>query len=295
MTMFENFTQRQITTSEAVINLRHAGDGPPVLLLHGHPQTHVMWHRVAPRLAQTYTVVCADLRGYGDSSKPPTTPDHEPYSKRAMARDQVEVMQALGFERFAVVGHDRGGRCAYRMALDHPDRIAALSVLDILPTAEHFRRTDMSFAMGYWHWFFLAQPYDLPERLISGDPDAFYLRRGKHMFDEAALAEYRRCFTDPATIHAMCEDYRAGAGIDMRLDESDQKAGRRIACPVQALWGLKGPIDRWYDVCEVWRGWANDVEGQGIECGHYLAEEAPEETLAALEPFLAKALERISL
>ena len=285
--MFENFTQRQIATSEAVINLRHAGDGPPVLLLHGHPQTHVMWHRVAPRLAQTYTVVCADLRGYGDSSKPPTTPDHEPYSKRAMARDQVEVMQALGFERFAVVGHDRGGRCAYRMALDHPDRIAALSVLDILPTAEHFRRTDMSFAMGYWHWFFLAQPYDLPERLIMGDPDAFYLRRGKHMFDEAALAEYRRCFTDPATIHAMCEDYRAGAGIDMRLDESDQKAGRRIACPVQALWGLKGPIDRWYDVCEVWRGWANDVEGQGIDCGHYLAEEAPEEVLIWLGRFLS--------
>jgi haloacetate dehalogenase len=295
MTMFENFTQRQITTPEAIINLRHAGDGPPVLLLHGHPQTHVMWHRVAPRLAQNYTVVCADLRGYGDSSKPATTPDHEPYSKRAMARDQIEVMQALGFERFAVVGHDRGGRCAYRMALDHPERIAALSVLDILPTAEHFGRTDMSFAMGYWHWFFLAQPYDLPERLISGDPEAFYLRRGRHMFDEEALAEYRRCFTDPATIHAMCEDYRAGASIDLQLDESDRKAGCRIACPVQALWGLKGPIDRWYDVCNIWRGWAHDVEGQGIDCGHYLAEEAPDETLAALEPFLAKSFERISL
>ena len=169
----------------------------------------------------------------------PTTDDHEPYSKRAMARDQVEVMQALGFERFAVVGHDRGGRCAYRMALDHPERIAALSVLDIIPTAEHFQRTDMAFAMGYWHWFFLAQPHPLPERLIASDPDAFYLRRGRSMFDDEALAEYRRCFTDPDTIHAMCEDYRAGATIDMRLDEEDQKAGRRIACPVQALWGLQ--------------------------------------------------------
>lgn len=293
--MFDGFIHRQLTTSEAVINLRLKGDGPPVLLLHGHPQTHVMWHRIAPQLAQSYTVVCADLRGYGDSSKPTTTSDHEPYSKRAMARDQVEVMQALGFERFAVVGHDRGGRCAYRMALDHPERIIALSVLDILPTAEHFQRTDMAFAMGYWHWFFLAQPYDLPERLIAGDPDAFYLRRGRSMFEDAALAEYRRCFTDPATIHAMCEDYRAGATIDMRLDQLDQKAGRRIACPVLALWGLKNGLERWYDVCAVWRDWADDVQGHGIDCGHYLAEEAPDATLAALEPFLAQAFERISL
>jgi haloacetate dehalogenase len=198
-------------------------------------------------------------------------------------------MQALGFDRFAVVGHDRGGRCAYRMALDHPDRIVALSVLDILPTAEHFRRTDMAFAMGYWHWFFLAQPHPLPERLIGADPDAFYLRRGRSMFDEAALAEYRRCFTDPDTIHAMCEDYRAGATLDMQFDEADQRAGRRIACPVQALWGRRNGLDRWYDVLAVWRDWADDVEGHGIDCGHYLAEEAPEETLAALLPFLAKA------
>jgi len=293
--MFEGFVHKQVATREAVINLRHAGDGPPVLLLHGHPQTHVMWHRIAPRLARTYTVVCADLRGYGDSSKPATTPDHEPYSKRAMARDQVEVMVSLGFERFAVVGHDRGGRCAYRMALDRPERIVSLSVLDILPTAEHFRRTDMAFAMGYWHWFFLAQPYDLPERLIAGDPDAFYLRRGRSIFDPAALDEYRRCFTNPETIHAMCEDYRAGASIDMKLDENDLKAGRRIACPVQALWGLKNGLERWYDVLDVWRAWADDVQGHGIDCGHYLAEEAPDETLAALEAFLAKAFARVSL
>ncbi|MCB8823015.1 alpha/beta fold hydrolase [Microvirga rosea] len=293
--MLEGFTHRQITTTEAVINLRYGGEGPPVLLLHGHPQTHVMWHLVAPRLAENYTVVCADLRGYGDSSKPLTTPDHEPYSKRAMARDLVEVMQILGFERFAVVGHDRGGRCAYRMALDHPQRIAALSVLDIIPTAEHFERTDMAFAMGYWHWFFLAQPYDLPERLIAGDPEAFYLRRGRGMFDERALAEYRRCFTDPNTIHAMCEDYRAGATIDTRLDQEDRKSGRRIQCPVQALWGKKNGLDRWYDVLEVWRDWADHVEGHSIDCGHYLAEEAPEETLAALEAFLSRARNERSL
>jgi haloacetate dehalogenase len=287
--MFEGFTHTTITTPEATITLRHKGEGPPVLLLHGHPQTHVMWHHVAPRLAEDYTVVCADLRGYGDSSKPSTTPDHEPYSKRAMARDQVAVMQALGFERFAVIGHDRGGRCAYRIALDHPERVTALSVLDILPTYEHFDRTDMAFAMGYWHWFFLAQPYDLPERLISADPDAFYVRRGKWMFTPDALAEYQRAFRNPETIHAMCEDYRAGATIDMQLDEADKKAGRRIACPVQVLWGKKNGLERWYDVPAVWREWADQVEGHGIDCGHYLAEEAPDETYAALKGFLDKA------
>ena len=249
-----------------------------------------MWHRIAPKLAETYTVVCPDLRGYGDSSKPATTPDHAPYSKRAMAKDQVEVMQALGFDRFAVVGHDRGGRCAYRMALDFPERVAALCVLDILPTGEHFWRTDKDFALGYWHWFFLAQPYDLPERLISADPDAFYMRRGRTMFAEEALAEYRRAFTDPATIHAMCEDYRAAATIDLALDEADRDAGRRIACPVLALWSKEGGMNRWYDVLAVWRDWADDVEGRAIDCGHYLAEEKPAETLAALLPFLKRAM-----
>jgi haloacetate dehalogenase len=287
--MFGGFTFTKIATSGATIALRHAGSGPPVLLLHGHPQTHVMWHRIAPALAAEFTVVCADLRGYGDSSKPPTSDNHEPYSKRAMAQDCVEVMQALGFDRFAVVGHDRGGRCAYRMALDYPDRVTALSVLDILPTSEHFGRTEAEFALGYWHWFFLAQPHPLPERLIAGDPDVFYLRRGRHMFDPAALAEYRRCFSDPATIHAMCEDYRAGAGIDRVLDEADRQAGRRIACPVQALWANTGILPRLYDVLGVWRDWAGDVQGHGIDCGHYLAEEAPEATLAALRPFLAGA------
>jgi haloacetate dehalogenase len=284
--VFEGFTLTTIETSEARIVVRHGGSGPPVLLLHGHPQTHVMWHLVAPRLAEDFTVVCCDLRGYGDSSKPAGGADHAAYSKRAMARDQMKVMGKLGFERFAVVGHDRGARVAYRMALDHPERVTALSVLDILPTHEHFHRTDMAFAMGYWHWFFLAQPFDLPERLIASDPDAFYLRRGTEMFDPEALEAYRRAFRDPATIHAMCEDYRAGAGIDMGLDAGDKAAGNRITCPVQALWGRRNGLDRWYDVLAVWREWAREVEGHSIDCGHYLAEEAPDETYAALKSFL---------
>ena len=263
--MFEGFAHRFIETPEARICVRHGGSGPPVLLLHGHPQTHVMWHRMAPALAERHTVVCTDLRGYGDSSKPPSDPAHETYSKRAMARDQVAVMQALGFPRFAVVGHDRGGRCAYRMALDRPECVTRLAVLDIVPTGEAFDRADMAFGLGYWHWFFLAQPEPVPEQMIAADPEAFYLRRGDAMFDPAALAEYRRCFRDPATIHAMCEDYRAGASIDTALDRADRAAGRRIACPVLALWGARGFLPRWYDVLAVWRDWA--VQADGMEIG----------------------------
>jgi haloacetate dehalogenase len=284
--MFDGFTRACIAGDGVEIALRHGGSGPPLLLLHGHPQTHVMWHRIAPRLAESYTVICPDLRGYGDSGKPDGGADHAAYSKRAMVRDAIAVMRALGFERFAVVGHDRGGRVAYRLALDHPERIAALSVLDIVPTGEHFRRADTAFAMGYFHWFFLAQPAPLPENLIAGDPDAFYLRRGRDLFAPEALAEYRRCYTDPATIHAMCEDYRAAFTVDYPLDEVDRQAGRRIACPVLALWGAKGPMGNWYDVLGIWRDWALDVRGGALDCGHYLAEEAPDETLSWLLPFL---------
>jgi len=286
--MFDGFELSTIEAGEegVAIRVRCGGSGPPLLLLHGHPQMHAMWHRIAPRLARDFTVVAADLRGYGDSAKPPTTPDHAPYSKRAMARDQVAVMRAFGFERFHVAGHNRGGRVAYRMALDHPERVLKLAVLDILPTWEHFRRTDSAFALGYWHWFFLAQPHDLPERLIASDPDAFYLRRGTSMFAPEALAEYRRCFRDPATIHAMCEDYRAGATIDSAIDEADHAAGRRIACPVLALWGRRGFVGGHYDVPAIWRDWtAGPVEGQAIDCGHYLPEEAPDETYRALRAF----------
>ena len=284
--MFEGFTLTTIETGETSIRVCHGGSGPPLLLLHGHPQTHAMWHLVAPRLAQDFTVVAPDLRGYGDSGKPPTTPDHAPYAKRAMARDQVAVMHQLGFEQFAVAGHDRGGRCAYRLALDHPERVRRLAVLDIVPTSEAFRRTDMAFALTYWHWFFLAQPADLPERLIQADPEAFYLRRGGHLFAPEALAEYRRCFHDPATIHAMCEDYRAGATIDFALDEAD-RGTRRIACPVLVLWGRRGQLESAYDVLAVWRDWADDVRGRALDCGHFLPEEAPDETYAELHRFFA--------
>jgi haloacetate dehalogenase len=288
--LFEGFVERAIDTGETAIHLRLGGAGAPLLLLHGHPQTHAIWHRMAPVLAREFTLIAADLRGYGDSGKPPTAPDHAPYSKRAMARDMVAVMRALGFERFFVAGHDRGGRVAYRMALDHPSRVAKLAVLDIVPTGEMYRRADMSFALGYWHWFFLPQPFDFPERLIGADPDRFYLERhaGRDLagiFAPEALAEYRRCWRDPATIHAMCEDYRAGATIDFRIDEEDRLAGRRIRCPLLALWGAKGRMGDWYDVRAIWRDWAEEVEVRPIDCGHYIPEEAPAETAEALIAF----------
>ena len=284
--MFDGFTLRMIDTGAVTIRTRIGGSGPPLLLLHGHPQTHLMWHAVAPRLARDFTVVAADLTGYGDSGKPPTTADHAPYSKRAMARDQIAVMRQLGFARFAVAGHDRGGRVAYRMALDHPDVVTKLAVLDIIPTGEAFGRSDMRFGLGYFHWFFLAQPFDLPERLIGADPDYYYWDRhdDRDFFAPEALADYRRCTRDPATIHAMCEDYRAGATIDCALDEAD-RGTRRIACPVLALWGGKGALAAWYDVLAIWRDWADDVRGGALDSGHYLAEEAPDATSAALHAF----------
>ena len=285
--MFEGFTLAMIDTGEATLRVRHGGSGPPLLLLHGHPQTHFMWHKLAPRLAQHFSVVMADLRGYGASSKPPTAPDHAPYSKRAMARDMVALMRQLGFEQFFVAGHDRGGRCAYRMALDYPERVRKLAVLDIIPTFEAYRRTDMRFALGYWHWFFLAQPAPLPESMIGANPDNYYFRGTRDLFAPEALADYLRCVHNPATIHAMCEDYRAGATIDYALDEADY-GHRRIACPLLALWGRRGPLDAWYDVPAIWRDWADDVRGLAIDSGHYLAEEAPDATYAALAAFFGE-------
>jgi haloacetate dehalogenase len=232
-------------------------------------------------------VVVPDLRGYGDSSKPPTTPDHEPYSKRAMARDQIALMQHFGYQRFSIAGHDRGGRVAYRLALDHPERVERLAVLDIIPTGEAFRRAGMAFGLGYWHWFFLAQPHPLPERLLGADPDAYYFpRRDEPWLDPEALADYLRCVHNPDTIHAMCEDYRAGASYDFQLDEAD-RGKRRISCPLLALWGRHGRLEGWYDVASVWRDWADDVRGRALNCGHYLPEEAPEETYAELRNFFA--------
>ena len=288
--MFEGFETRRIETAGAEIHLSLGGWGPPLLLLHGYPQSHVMWHKVAPALAERFTVVAADLRGYGDSSKPPGGEKHENYSKRAMARDQVEVMAALGFERFSVVGHDRGARVTHRLALDHPARVEKAAVLDIAPTYTMYQRADRDFATAYYHWFFLIQPFDLPERLIGADPD-YYLEwkigawgRTENAFGPAALAEYKRCFGDPATIHASCEDYRAAAGIDLAHDAAD--LDRKVACPLLVLWGAKGVVARSYDVLALWRERAVEVGGRALDCGHYLPEEAPEETLSELLAFL---------
>lgn len=290
--MFEGFTQEIVNVGGIPIRLLHGGSGPPVLLLHGNPQTLFMWHKVARGLAREFTVVAADLRGYGDSGKPPTAPDHGPYSKRAMAADQVGVMAHLGFDEFFVAGHDRGGRVAYRMAFDYPERVKKLAVLDIVPTLHAFTRADAKFGLGYYHWFFLAQPFDLPERLIGADPDYFWRRhttRGPKppdFFAPEALADYLRCFRKPETIHGICEDYRAAATIDLVYDIEDF-GNRKIECPVLALWGRKGKLDSWYDVLAVWRDWATDVRGRAVDCGHYLAEEAPEETYRELREFFA--------
>lgn len=289
--MFEGFELSMIDTGEVSIRIRKGGKGPPLLLLHGHPQTHCIWHRIAPRLAERFTVVAADLRGYGDSSKPASRPDHAPYSKRAMAADQVAVMERLGFERFFVAGHDRGGRCAYRMALDFPDRVAKLALLDVVPTSTAFARADMAFGLGYYHWFFLAQPHDLPERLIGADPDYFWHWHTKGaartLFAPEATEDYLRCYRNPATIHAICEDYRAQATIDLAHEQAD-RGRRRIACPLLVLWGRKGSLDAWYDVPGVWREWADDVSGRAVDSGHYLPEEAPEEVYGALRDFFAQ-------
>jgi len=287
--VFEGFELDRIDTGEATLRVRRGGSGPPLLLLHGHPQTHVMWHLVAPRLAEGHTVVAPDLRGYGESSKPPTRPDHEPYSKRAMARDAVALMRALGFDRFAVAGHDRGARVAYRLALDHAELVEKLAVLDVIPTGETWRRADRRFMLSWWHWAFLAQPAPLPETLIGADPDGYYFGGDRALFHPDALADYLRCARDPETINAMCEDYRAGATYDFELDEADRAAGRRIACPVLVLWGGRNDLEEIFgDPLAIWRGWAKKVRGRALDCGHYLPEEAPDETVAELRAFFAE-------
>ncbi|MCC5984622.1 MAG: alpha/beta hydrolase [Rhodobacteraceae bacterium] len=293
--MFDGFTAHRITTADGIeIFARSAGSGPPVLLLHGYPQTHACWHRVAPGLvASGFTVVASDLRGYGRSAKPPDSADHAPYAKRAMAADQVALMAALGHGRFMVAGHDRGGRVALRMARDHPDAVARLAVLDIAPTDQMYAATDMEFATAYYHWFFLIQPAPLPERLIGADP-AFFLRaKLGHwsrstgpVFDEAAVSDYLRAFADPACIAASCADYRAAASIDLDHDAAD--ADRKLDMPVLALWGADGFVARKFDVPACWRKVARDVRAHAVPHGHFLPEEAPAETLAALRDFFTE-------
>lgn len=294
MTMFEGFDDRKTPLSTGVaVHVRIGGKGPPVLLLHGYPQTSACWHAVAPRLvAAGFTVVAPDLRGYGASDKPPSTADHATYSKRAMAQDQVELMRLLGYPRFSVAGHDRGGRVAHRLALDHPSAVERLAVLDIAPTMTMYASTDREFATGYYHWFFLIQPAPLPETLIGANPD-FYLRAkleawgksGIDVFSPEAIEEYCRSFRDPACVAATCEDYRAAAGIDLVHDVADKD--RRVASPLLALWGTKGLVGRRYDVVATWREKAVFVSGQGFPVGHFLPEEAPQQTAEALAAFFA--------
>jgi haloacetate dehalogenase len=289
-TFFPGFTKRDIDADGVRIHLEMGGSGPPLLLLHGHPQTHVTWHKIAPGLAEHFTVVATDLRGYGDSAKPEGGERHINYSKRAMAADQVRVMRALGFDRFAVVGHDRGGRVAHRLTLDHAAAVSRIAVFDIAPTATMYARTDKEFATRYFWWFFLIQPEPLPEHMIGADPE-FFLR--KHIeaqikipgaTSEAVFREYLRCYSDPACRHAICEDYRAAATIDLDHDAAD--ADRRINAPLLALWGGRGTVGALYDVLETWRAKARDVHGCPLDCGHSPQEEVPDETLRELLDFL---------
>jgi haloacetate dehalogenase len=290
--VFEGFTRAEVETSGARIVTVYGGSGPPLLLMHGNPFTHASWHKIAPRLAEEFTVVCTDLRGYGDSEKPPGGEDHSGYSFRAMAQDQLEVMAILGYPRFHAAGHDRGGRVLHRMCLDHPDAVARAAILDILPQHHLFNNVTRAWATFSWHWFFNIQPYDLPERLMGADPDYFIRKKlakteqGLSFFGGEALAEYMRCFRDPATIHAICEDYRATATVDLAMDTQDFLAGRKITCPVLLLWGATGGVGRNHQPMDVWPLYAADIRrGAALPCGHYLTEEAPEETYRELRDF----------
>ena len=293
MDFFPGFRQETLDVGggvgiRAVVGPKCAG--PAVLLLHGYPQTHVIWHRVAPRLAGRFNVVATDLRGYGDSAKPMTAPDHAPYSKRTMAADQVEAMRQLGFERFHVVGHDRGGRVAHRLAADHPAKVLSLTVLDIAPTLAMYEQTTDAYARAYWHWFFLITPAPLPERMIGAEPRLYLREKMRESFDRGvftreAWAEYERCFS-PGTIHGSCEDYRAAASIDLDHDRADRDAGRKLRAPVMALWGERGVVERCFKPLDEWRRVADDVRGRALPCGHYIPEEQPDALLAELEKFL---------
>ncbi|MEM1119359.1 MAG: alpha/beta hydrolase [Bacteroidota bacterium] len=286
---FPDFQHQKIQTSEAEINLVIGGDGPPLLLLHGYPQNHVMWHKVAPTLAKYFTVVATDLRGYGDSSKPKTDATHFSYSKRAMAKDQVEVMEKLGFDQFRVLAHDRGARVAHRMSLDFPEKVEKLVLLDILPTLWLYDHTDQAFATNYWHWFFLIQPHPVPETLISNSADfmekaIFTTLLAKGACTYETVATYCRTFKDAAILHASCEDYRAGATIDLVHDRADFSA--RIQCPLLVLWGGQNPAYQGKDVLKIWGEKAINVQGQSVDSGHFIAEEVPTEMLELVLAFL---------
>jgi haloacetate dehalogenase len=274
------------------LRVRVGGSGPPLLLIHGNPQTHAMWHLVAPELARSFTIVAPDIRGYGQSFKPPATADHAPYAKREMARDMVELMQSLGHDRFFVAGHDRGGRLAHRLAIDHPECVRRLVLLDIVPTIEHFERADMKFGLGYYHWFWFAQPHPFPEDVICAAPEAWFRAHTSRepkppdFFKPEALADYLEAARTREMITGMCEDYRAAASIDFEHDRESRAAGNRIRCPLHVLWGSKGKIGLWYDALAIWRAYCDaEVTGHAIDTGHYLAEEDPATVIAELRAF----------
>ncbi len=293
---FQGFKHEQIQTAGATINVVYGGKGSPLLLLHGIPETHVLWRKVAPVLAQTFTLVIADLRGYGDSSKPPGGADHFGYSKRAMAQDQVEVMEHLGFRKFAVVGHDRGGRVAHRMALDHAERLSKLVILDIVPTYKCYQNVTKDFATVFFHWFLLVQPPPFPETMLGNSAELFLKTMlfrlggeepGKDIpqwVGQPAYNDYLRCFRDPAAIRALCEDYRAAASIDLAHDAAD--LNKKIQCPLLVLWSEKGPFHRMYDVLQTWRERANQASGKALAAGHFLPEQIPEQLISEIKPFL---------
>ena len=291
--MFAGFERQVAEVNGTTINYVRGGSGPALLLLHGHPQTHAIWHKVAAALAKRFTVVAADLRGYGDSGKPAGLPDHSNYSKRVMGQDQIDLMASLGFDEFFLMGHDRGGRVAYRMALDHPAAIRKLVLLDIAPTLAMYEQTSLEFATAYYHWFFLIRPAPFPETLLSSHPED-YLKHtiggrsaGLKPFTPEAYAEYLRCLRDPATIHGICEDYRASASIDLEHERRDLAAGNKIRCEVLALWGKQGVIERCFDPLTEWRKFTEEgrLGGRALACGHYVPEEAPNELLAEVLPF----------
>lgn len=290
--MFEHFTQGRMAVSGTEIAYRIAGQGEPLLLLHGHPQTQAIWHSVAPHLTSHFTVVLADLRGYGDSGKPEPDAEHLRYSKREMAQDQLELMAALGFSQFSVIAHDRGARVAHRLALDHPQAVKRMVLMDIAPTLAMYQQTSEAFARAYWHWFFLIRPAPLPETLIRADPD-LYLRSvmgsrsaGMQPFTDEAYADYLRCLQLDGTARGICEDYRASAAVDLQHDQIDRNASRKVHCPLLILWGEKGTVGTCFAPLEEWAKVAEDVQGEALPCGHYLAEEQPQLLLEKVLPFL---------
>ena len=293
MPFFDDFTLTSIDLPRGPIRLRHGGSGPPLLLLHGNPQTHAMWNAIAPDLAQTYTVYAPDLRGYGGSVKPPATEDHSPYSKREMALDLIALMEHFGHAQFRVAAHDRGARVAHRMALDHPDAVQKLCLMDIVPTLEHFERADMDFAMAYSHWFWLAQPHPIPEDMMNDNPSRWFhghIRRAPdadNFFHEQAEADYLNALQDPNTIRGICEDYRAAASIDLVHDRDSRRIGHRIQCPLHVLWGTKGIIGKFYNPLDLWQQYCDaKVTGHEVHSGHYLPEENPTKVLGSLIDFL---------